>query len=45
MSTPVSRVLSSSQLALLTQNDEERTAEVGETLIRIGDAEVPFIAR
>jgi thioredoxin reductase (NADPH) len=41
---PVSRVLSSSQLALLAQHGEERTAAVGETLYRIGDASYPFIA-
>ncbi|MGH2834063.1 MAG: FAD-dependent oxidoreductase [Solirubrobacteraceae bacterium] len=41
---PVSRVLSSSQLALLGAHGEERTAQVGETLYEIGDATYPFIA-
>jgi thioredoxin reductase (NADPH) len=41
---PVSRVLSSSQLATLAEHGEERTAEVGETLYQIGDATYPFIA-
>jgi len=39
-----SRVLSSSQLALLAEHGEERTAEVGETLYRIGDETYPFVA-
>jgi thioredoxin reductase (NADPH) len=41
---PVSRVLSSSQLAVLAQHGEERTAEVGEKLFRVGDESYPFIA-
>jgi thioredoxin reductase (NADPH) len=41
---PVSRVLSSSQLATLAEHGEERTAEVGEELFRIGDETYPFIA-
>jgi thioredoxin reductase (NADPH) len=41
---PVSRVLSSTQLATLAQRGEERTAAVGEELFRIGDASYPFIA-
>jgi thioredoxin reductase (NADPH) len=41
---PVSRVLSSSQLATLAQYGEERTAAVGEELFRIGDKTYPFIA-
>jgi thioredoxin reductase (NADPH) len=44
MATPVSRVLSSSQLAVLAEHGEQRTAEVGETLFEIGDASYPFIA-
>ena len=44
MATPVSRVLSSSQLATLAKHGEERTAEVGETLFQVGDASYPFIA-
>ena len=41
---PASRVLSSSQLALLAERGEELTAEVGEKLYEIGDATYPFIA-
>ena len=44
MDSPVSRVLSSSQLAVLAQNGEELTAEVGEALFQIGDESYPFIA-
>ncbi len=44
MAAPVSRVLSSSQLATLAEHGEERTAEVGETLFEIGDKSYPFIA-
>ena len=44
MATPVSRVLSSSQLATLAEHGEERTAEVGETLFQIGDKSYPFVA-
>lgn len=44
MPGPVSRVLSSSQLATLREHGEERTAAVGEELFRIGDATYPFIA-
>ena len=44
MAGPVSRVLSSSQLATLSDHGEERTAQVGETLFQIGDATYPFIA-
>ncbi len=40
----MSRVLSSSQLAVLAGHGEERTAAVGETLFEIGDATYPFIA-
>ena len=43
-SGPVTRVLSSSQLATLAEHGEEGTAEVGETLYEIGDATYPFIA-
>jgi len=42
--SPASRVLSSSQLRTLAEHGEERTAEVGEELYRIGDASYPFIA-
>jgi thioredoxin reductase (NADPH) len=41
---PVSRVLSTSQLAMLAQHGEERTAAAGETLFEIGDESYPFIA-
>jgi thioredoxin reductase (NADPH) len=41
---PVSRVLSSSQLATLALHGEERTAAAGEELFGIGDETYPFIA-
>jgi len=41
---PVTRVLSESQLATLSEYGEERTAEVGEELFRIGDHSYPFVA-
>jgi thioredoxin reductase (NADPH) len=41
---PPSPTLSASQLATLAEIGEERTANVGETLYRIGDASYPFIA-
>lgn len=44
MAGPVSRVLSSSQLEMLAGHGQERTAELGETLYRIGDETYPFIA-
>lgn len=44
MAAPISRVLSSSQLATLAAHGEERTAAVGEELFRIGDESYPFIA-
>jgi thioredoxin reductase (NADPH) len=44
MASPVSRVLSGSQLETLAAVGEERTAEPGEELFRIGDATYPFIA-
>jgi thioredoxin reductase (NADPH) len=44
MAGPVSRVLSSSQLAMLAERGEERTARVGETLYQIGDTTYPFVA-
>jgi len=44
MDQPTSRVLSSSQLALLAEHGEERTAEVGTVLFKIGDETYPFIA-
>ena len=44
MTGPVSRALSSSQLATLAGCGEERTAQVGETLFAIGDEDYPFIA-
>jgi hypothetical protein len=44
MAELVSRVLSSSQLALLANHGEQRTAEVGETLFEIGDDSYPFVA-
>jgi thioredoxin reductase (NADPH) len=44
VASPVSRVLSSSQLVTLAEVGEERTAEAGETLYEIGDETYPFIA-
>ncbi|HTX32809.1 MAG TPA: FAD-dependent oxidoreductase [Solirubrobacteraceae bacterium] len=41
---PVSPRLSASQLATLREVGEERTAEVGEMLFRVGDRRYPFIA-
>ncbi|HKO36811.1 MAG TPA: FAD-dependent oxidoreductase [Solirubrobacterales bacterium] len=43
MPGPISRVLSSSQIATLAEHGEERTAAVGEELFRIGDKSYPFI--
>jgi thioredoxin reductase (NADPH) len=43
-SRPVTRVLSSSQLALLARHGEERTAAVGEKLFEVGDVSYPFMA-
>jgi len=36
--------LSASQLATLAQLGEERTADVGDVLFRVGDRRYPFIA-
>jgi thioredoxin reductase (NADPH) len=44
MAGTVGRVLSTSQIALLAEHGEERSAEVGETLFQVGDATYPFIA-
>ncbi|HKF82665.1 MAG TPA: FAD-dependent oxidoreductase [Solirubrobacterales bacterium] len=44
MAGPVSRVLSSTQLAMLAEHGEERTAAVGDKLFEIGDEAYPFIA-
>lgn len=41
---PTIRVLSSSQFETLAEHGEERSAEVGETLFRIGDPTPSFIA-
>src|SRR6266566_9441956 len=41
---PAIRVLSGSQLDLLREHGDERTAEVGEKLYEIGDETYPFIA-
>ena len=40
----VSPILSASQLATLAEHGEERTADVGDVLFRIGDERFPFIA-
>src|SRR4051794_36118514 len=44
MATPESPMLSASQLASLAQIGEERAADVGEVLYRVGDRSYPFIA-
>jgi thioredoxin reductase (NADPH) len=44
MEAPASPTLSRSQLARLAAHGEERTAEVGDVLFRIGDRAYPFIA-
>src|SRR5882757_1067053 len=44
MSGPVSRVLSQSQLDMLANHGQERTAEVGDVLFKVGDELYPFIA-
>jgi len=44
IAVPATRVLSGSQLALIAEHGEERTAEVGEKLYEIGEASYPFIA-
>src|ERR1700753_3744169 len=44
MATPVSRVLSPDQLDMLARHGEERTAEVGDVLFKVGDEVYPFIA-
>ena len=41
---PASPVLSESQLATLRSHGEERSAEVGDVLFRVGDARYPLIA-
>jgi CRP-like cAMP-binding protein len=43
MASPASSVLSPSQLELMARNGEERTAEAGEVLFRVGDRTYPFI--
>ena len=42
--TPASPPLSDSQLKALAELGEERSADVGETLFRVGDQRYPFIA-
>jgi thioredoxin reductase (NADPH) len=44
MAAPASPTLSASQLATLAGLGEERTADVGDVLFRLGDATYPFIA-
>ena len=41
---PASPTLSASQLATLARLGEERTAQVGDVLYRVGDRSYPFIA-
>src|ERR1700693_4479265 len=40
---PASPTLSASQLAMLAEHGEERTANVGDALYRVGDRRYPFI--
>src|SRR3954471_2402551 len=44
MSRPVSRVLSKSQIDMLAEHGEEKSAAVGDILFEVGDATYPFIA-
>jgi thioredoxin reductase (NADPH) len=44
MDTAVSAILSNSQLSTLAAHGEERTAEIGDILYRVGDLRYPFIA-
>src|SRR5204863_9532602 len=44
MAPPSSPPLSAAQLATLAQHGEERTANVGDVLFRVGDRTYPFIA-
>ncbi len=44
MAAPSSPALSSSQLATLAELGEERTANAGDVLYRVGDATYPFVA-
>ena len=44
MTRPVSRVLSKSQIDMLAEHGEEKTAAVGDVLFEVGDAVYPFIA-
>src|SRR5947208_6011387 len=44
MAGPVSPMLSAAQLATLAQIGEERAADVGDLLFRVGDQQYPFIA-
>jgi thioredoxin reductase (NADPH) len=43
VATPASPVLSDAQIATLAELGEERTADVGEYLFRVGDQRYPFI--
>jgi thioredoxin reductase (NADPH) len=42
--SPASPILSASQLATLAAHGEERTADVGDVLFRVGDRRYPFMA-
>ena len=44
VASPSGQVLSKSQLALLAEHGEERTAAVGEKLFKVGDQRYPFMA-
>ncbi len=44
MANPLSPILSAAQIETLRNHGEERTADVGEFLFRVGDQRYPFIA-
>ena len=44
MASTATRVLSPAQVELIAEHGEERTAEAGEFLYRVGDKRYPFIA-
>jgi thioredoxin reductase (NADPH) len=44
VSRPVSRVLSKSQIDMLAEHGEEKSAAVGDVLFEVGDVTYPFIA-
>ncbi len=44
MAAPATAALSTTQMETLARHGEERTAEVGEVLFRVGDRRYPFVA-